>query len=54
MSIPLRQQIQGPSHLPIAEGSLLLEDLWKVGLPLQSMPGNQLSSRDDMGCTELS
>ena len=28
--------------------------LWKVGLPLQSKPGNQLSSRDDMGYTELS
>ena len=26
----------------------------KVGLHLQSNPGNQLSSQDDMGCTELS
>ena len=50
----LRQQTQGPSHIPIAEGLLLLRGLWKVGLPLQSNPGNQLSSRDDMGCTELS
>ena len=50
----LRQQTQGPSHLLIAEGSLLLRCLWKVGLPLKSNPGNQLSSPDDMGCTELS
>ena len=50
----LRQQTQGPSHIPIAEGSLLLRCLWKVGLPLQSKPGNQLSSLDDMGSMELS
>ena len=50
----LRQQTQGPSHIPIAEGRLLLKCLWKVGLPLQWNPGNQLSSRDDMGCMELS
>ena len=50
----LSQQTQGPSHLPIAEGSLLLRCLWKVGLRLQSNPGNQLSSRDNMVCTELS
>ena len=50
----LRQKTQGPSHLPIAEGKLLLRCLWKDGLPLQSMTGNQLSSRDDMECTELS
>ena len=48
------QQNQGPSHIPLAEGSLLLRCLWKVGLPLQSKVGNQLSSRDNMGCTELS
>ena len=38
----LRQQTQGPSHIPIAEGSLLMRCLWKVGLPLQLKPGNQL------------
>ena len=54
MSIHLSQQTQGPSHIPIAEGSLLLRCLWKVGIPLQSKPGNLLSSRDDLGCTELS
>ena len=40
----LRQQTQGPSHLPIYEGCLLLRCFWNVGLPVQSMPGNQLSS----------
>ena len=50
----LRQQTRDPSHIPIAEGNLLLRCLWKVGLPLQSKIGNQLSSRDDMGCMELS
>ena len=49
-----RQQTQGPSHIPIAVGSLLLRCLWKVGIPLQSKPGNQLSYRDELGCTELS
>ena len=52
--IHLRQQIQGPSHITIAEGSLLLSCLWKVGIPLQSKPGNHLSFRDDTGCMELS
>ena len=46
----LRQQTQGPSHKPIAEGRLLLRFLWKVGLLVQENPGNQLSSRDDIGC----
>ena len=31
----LRQQTQGPCHIPIAEGRVLLRCLWKVGLPLQ-------------------
>ena len=34
----LRQQSQGPSHIPIAEDSLLLRCLWKFGLPFQSKP----------------
>ena len=50
----LRLQTQGPTHIPIAEESLLLRCLLKVGIPLQSKPGNQLSSRDDLWCTELS
>ena len=50
----LRQQTQGPSHILSAEGSLLWRSLWKVGLPLQLKPGNQLSPGGDMGCTELS
>ena len=47
----LRQKRQGPSHIRIAEGKLLLRFLWKVDLHLQSKTGNQLSSREDMGCT---
>ena len=31
----LRQQTQSPTHIPIAEGRLLLWCLWKVGLPVQ-------------------
>ena len=31
----LRQQTPDPSHIPIAEGRLLLRCLWKVGLPVQ-------------------
>ena len=31
----LRQHTQGPSHIPIAEGMLLLRCLWKVGLPVE-------------------
>ena len=54
MSIPFRQQTPGPSHILIAEGSLLLWFLWKVGLCIHLKPGNQFSSRDVMGCTELS
>ena len=53
-SFCLRQQFKGPSIIPIAEGSLLLRCLWKLGLALQSKPGNQLSSQDDLGCPELS
>ena len=49
----LRQQIQGISHIPIAERSLLLRCMWKVGIALESKPGNQLSSGDDLGYTEL-
>ena len=50
----LRKQTQGPSHVPIAVGRLLLWCLGKVGLPLQSKPKNQFSSQDDIVCTELS
>ena len=50
----LRQPTQGPSHIPIADRSLLLRCLWKVGIPLESKPGNQLSSREDLGYMELS
>ena len=53
MSIPLEAANSG-SLSPSAEGKLHFRCLWKVGLLLQSKPGNQLSSQDDMGCTELS
>ena len=49
----VRQQTQGLSHIPIAESSLLLRCFWKLGLPLHSEPGNQLSSVDAMCCMEL-
>ena len=39
----LRQKTQGPSHLATAEGKRLLRCLWKVGSPLQSETGNQIS-----------
>ena len=45
----LRQQSQGLCNI-----SLNFRCLWKVGLPLQSKPGTQLSSQDDLGCTEIS
>ena len=50
----LSQQNQGPSHIAIAEGRLVLRCLWKFGLPVQQNPGNQHSSRDNMRCMELS
>ena len=50
----LRQETQGPSHIPIAEGKLHLSCWWKVGSNLQSKTGNQLPSGNDMGCMELS
>ena len=50
----LKHKTQGPSHIHIPKGKLLLRCLWKGGLPLQSKTGNQLSSPDDMGCPDLS
>ena len=50
----LREQILASSHILISDGSLLLRCLCKVGIHLQSKPGNQLSSRDDIRCMELS
>ena len=31
----LRQKTQGPSHIPTAEGKLLMRLLWKAGKPIQ-------------------
>ena len=50
----LKHKTQVPSHIHIPKGKLLLRCLCKDGLLLQSKTGNQLSSPDDMGCTELS
>ena len=50
----LRQKTQGPSHIPSAEGKLLLRCFWKAGTPLQSKIGSQLPSWNDMVSMELS
>ena len=50
----LKHKTQGPSHIRIPKGKLLLRCLWKDGFPLQSNTGNQLSSPDDMVCPGLS
>ena len=50
----LRPQHQGITHIIIAERSLLLRCLWKVGIPLVSKPDNQLSFLEVLGYTELS
>ena len=50
----LKHKTQGPSHIYIPKGKLLLRCLWKEGLALQSKTGNQLSSPDDMVCPHLS
>ena len=50
----LKHKTQGPSHIQIPKGKLLLRCLWKDGLPLQSKTGNKLTSPDDMGCPDLS
>ena len=49
----LRPKTEGPSHLPVAEGKLFLRCLWKGILRLQFKTGIQLSSQDDIGCTDL-
>ena len=50
----LRHQTPVPSHIRVDERRLLLTGLWKVGIHLESKPGNQLSSRDNLEYTELS
>ena len=45
----LKHKSQGPSHIHIPKGKLLLRCLWKDGLPLHWKTGNQLSSPDNMG-----
>ena len=50
----LKHKTQGPSHIHIPKGILLLRCLGKDGLPLHSKTGNQLSSPDNMGCPGFS
>ena len=50
----LKHKTQGPSHIHIPKGKLLLRCLCKDGLALQSKTGNQLSSPDDMWCPDIS
>ena len=50
----LKLKTQGPCHIHIPKGKLLLMCFWNDGLPLQSRPGGQLSSLDDMGCPGFS
>ena len=50
----LNHKTQGPPHIHIPKGKLLLRCLWKDGLALHWKTGNQLSSPDDMGCLGLS
>ena len=48
----LKHKTQGHTHIHIPEGIFLLRRLWKVGLPLPSKTGKQLSSPDDISRTE--
>ena len=48
----LRPQTQGTSHIHIADEKYPLEMLLESWYPLESKPGNQLSSQVDLGCTE--
>ena len=50
----LKHKMQGPSHIHIPKGKLLLRCLWKDGLPLLSKTGNQLSFPEDIGCPDIS
>ena len=52
-SLHVTQQIQGPSHIPIAEGRLLFRCCGNVAYLFNRMLGNS-SPRDDMECMELS
>ena len=50
----LKHKTQGPSHIHIPNGKLLLRCLREDGLPLNSKTGKQLSSPDDMVCPGFS
>ena len=50
----LKHKTEGPTHIHIPKGKLLLRCLWNDGLPLHSKTGNKLSTPDDMGSPGLS
>ena len=50
----LKHKTQGPSHIHIPKGKLLLRCLWKEGSPLHLKTQNQLSCPDNMGCPGFS
>ena len=50
----LKHKTQGPSHIHIPKGKLLLRCLWKEGLPLHSKTGSQLSYPDNIACPGFS
>ena len=50
----LKQKTQGPSHIHIPQGKLLLRCLWKFGITLQSKTGHQISSPYIIWSMELS
>ena len=54
VSIPLDAANSGNLLHNFADRSLLLRSLCKVGISLESKPGNQLSTRDDLWYTEPS
>ena len=50
---PMWKQTLGSTHIHIVERILLLRCLWKVGIPLESKAGNQLSYQVDFWCMEI-
>ena len=45
----LKHKTQGPSHIHISKGKLLLRCLWKDRLPLHSKTGNHVSHGETHG-----
>ena len=47
----LRQQTQGPSHIPVVDRSFLLRCKWKLGIPLSDEESDLIL--DNLGYSEL-